>query len=651
VTALALALLVALAPSAPTRPGPPGDTTATACPGGQTFSPDDLDAAGLDHVSDLLRFVDAVAAFSVDGFDATPLAGLRPGRGLRLLVDGAPAAANTTVEPVGVDGLPVSVSEIARVVYCPGPGVAGGRWGGPWLDVQTAAPALHGHAAAFFGNETGDPGPDRYLDPALPNVDHWGPDFEGALVVRSRPGSPGRLTPLRGPAEAWLSFRNRNLFPTDTAIAPRVFDAVVPGHYPARAFTTVALAARLPSARVRLGGAWGLDLPHVPEVGREVPASRRAFQATVAGEAVATERLVVRGHAHAATLGLDRPEWGALPLDPAWTETRVDVGADARLPRAGGALRFGVQADGTAASGPGLRDGSVGVGRVWAASEGRAGRAARSLTLAAAAAGSGAALSAGVSETRPVGPVDATLTLAAGRTLAEEAPDLAFWTARGYRGLAVAAGPGSPGVPFRIDRAPGALDDARVRLDAAARFGGVSTDASAEFVRSRGDAVLVRFAPDGVAVEPGEPGPGEARVVPAAGEALRAHVGAAGQAGPLALRVAVSAEGDVGGNGAFREVWARRPALRGVAEATVRPDARLSLRVRLDARTGTTWAGYPRPDVPAAALVDVALVRRFWGDRVRAQLVGRNVLGAPERTHPLGATLAPRLFVRLDARF
>ncbi|HEX8386189.1 MAG TPA: hypothetical protein VF576_08400, partial [Rubricoccaceae bacterium] len=447
-TALLLALLLGAAPPS-VAPAAPPDTLAVPCPGGQTLERADLDAAGLDHVSDLLRLVDVVALFSVDGFDASPLAGpgVRPGPALRLLVDGAPAAANTTVEPVGIDGLPLAVSEIERVAVCPGPGVAGGRWGGAWLDVQTAAPARRALGAVFYGNETGDPGPARYLDPSLPNVDHWGPDFEAAAVLRAR---------RPGAGEAWLSVRDRNLFPTDTAMVARVSEALRPDRFPARAFRTAALAARLPQGRLRLSGAWADDLPHVPELGREVPVDRHTLQATAEGEVVRSGRAVVRGHAHAARLGIGRPAWGALPVDPAWTETRLDVGAEAALPRTGGALRFGAQAEAMSASGPGLRDGSVGVGRVWAGSEGRAGRRARSLTLAATAAGSGAALNLGLSETRPVGPVDATLTLAAGRTLPEEAPDLAFWTARGYRGLALAA------VPFQIDRAPGALDDARV---------------------------------------------------------------------------------------------------------------------------------------------------------------------------------------------
>ena len=597
---------------------------AAACPGGTVIERADLDAAGVDHVSDLLRFVPDLPSYSVDGFDATPLDGRTFGQPLRVLIDGAPAASTTSLEPLGIDGIPVAVSEIVRVTYCPGPGVAAGRWGGAWLDVETRAPARRALGAVFYGNETGDPGPLRYADPGLPNVDHWGPDFEGAAVVR------------RGERAAWASARDRNLFPTDTAMAARVFDVLAPGRFPARAFTTVQAALDLPSTRARAAYARADDLPFVPVAARELPANRRTIQGSARTDLFAGRRVVAVGVAHAARLRLARPAWSATGLSPEWTETRASGAVEARLVGAG--LRAGVQADVVQGQSLVFDSGAVPVGRLYAAAERRTRRGARSLTLAAAASGSGAALSAGLAETRPLGPATLTLTLAAGTDLPEESPDVAFWASRGYAGVTLGA------VELLADRAPGRAGRLLGRLDARAQAGRVALDASAEALRATGDALVFRLVPDGAAFA------GTARLSRAEGQALRARLGAGARVGPVALRTDLMTEGAVGGNGAFRETWRRRAVLRAVTEATLRPDARLSLRARLDARTATRWDGYPQARVPPQALLDVALVRRFWGERLRAQIVGRNVLGAAEVTHPLGALLAPRLFVRLDAR-
>ena len=97
-------------------------------------------------------------------------------------------------------------------------------------------------------------------------------------------------------------------------------------------------------------------------------------------------------------------------------------------------------------------------------------------------------------------------------------------------------------------------------------------------------------------------------------------------------------------------MWRRRPVAAAALRGTVCPDARLALWARLAAQSATEWTGFPTPDVPAAVLLDLGLSKQAWGDRLRASLSGRNVLGAQEQTHPLGATLAPRLLVRLEVQ-
>ena len=107
----------------------------------------------------------------------------------------------------------------------------------------------------------------------------------------------------------------------------------------------------------------------------------------------------------------------------------------------------------------------------------------------------------------------------------------------------------------------------------------------------------------------------------------------------------------LGGDDAFRAARDREPTVRVGALFEHSPDGKLNLNARLEWRAATRWEGWPEPDVPAALLLDLGLERSFVDGHYTVALTGRNVLGAPEQTHPLGATLAGRLFVRLEARF
>ncbi len=604
----------------------PADTVEAPCPGGAVVTRADLEAAGATTLHDALRLASVLDLVTVDGYDRQPLAawGLPFDEPVRLLVDGAPVAGTTSLEPLGVEPLPVALGEVARVVVCPGPGVAGGAFGGAWIDVLTEVPAGTAMGAVSYGNETGDPGPDRYLRPDLPNVDHWGPDFEAALAAR------------RGRASAWAALRDRGFFPTDSALSARVFEAV--SVFPARSGTALALATRVPGLRGRLGGFRGIDLPFIPEVGREVPVSRRTLQATASAMSRVAGGLAVRGHVHAARLSLDRSAQSALPLDPRWTETRLDAAVSALRSRPGGSVGLGVHGTHTAASGPGLTDGAASVGELW----GRIGRrrrgSAQSLTVQGSLSERGGGMGGSFVAWRALGPrVALRLTLAADETLPEAAPDLVFWRARGYAGL-------DSDVSV-LDRQPSRSSTRRLaRLGATTRFGRVGLAATVEAQRASGDVLLVQFEPTPTAPA------GTVRQRAATGQAVRASLAAAWARGPVSLRASGTARDVLSGDDAFRETWRRLPSTSADLQATFRPDARLALWARLAARSATTWTGFPDPDIPAGLVLDLGLSKRAWREHVRVSLSGRNVLGAREQTHPLGATLAPRLLVRLEAR-
>lgn len=573
------------------------------------------DLAGVVAVHDLARLVPFLDAVSVDGYDAEPRAGLAP-RPLRVLVDGVPVTSTASIEPLGLEPLPVAVGEIRRVVACPGFGLAGGRWGGPWLDIETAPPGRV-YAAGLYANETGNPGPDLYRDPSLRNVDRWGPDAEAALGAAV------------GRADLWASARLHRLLPTDGAIAPRILEVSVPGPNPVRLGTVGALAVRYGAIDARMGVHGAADLPFVPAVGREVPSDRRTIQA-----GVSTRWRRIRTHLHVADVRLVRPDGSRLDLGPdgqgpGWSEQRADAGASLALDR----LAIGVQADATRADATGLADRAVAAGRAWA----RLGRAfdggAVSLALQATASEAGPFLGGTVTARRRLGGAEGNASLALDRPPAE---GLSVWLRRGYTGLAGAV---------RQDAA--ARDRptvASARLGLSTQSRQIQASISAEGEWSHGLTEVARLALDGAAVA------GRVGYETARGTAARLGARARWTGGAWQVTASGRVEGALGGTETYRAARARVPSAHANLRVTVRPDARLTLWASARARSSARWDGYPDPGIPAMLWVDLGLTKRAWGERLAFTVIGRNVLDAPERTHPLGAILAARLFVRAAVR-
>ena len=600
----AVFVAVALAGSALAQPAPP-------CVGGTVVTRDDLATAGVPYIHEALRLAGALPTVTVDGFDARPLGLDLPfGSRVRVLLDGAPVAADPAVRSVGLEALPVALAEIESVTVCPGDGVAAGAFGGPWIDVRTARPARIVLGAGAWGNETGDPGPALYFPDPAPNVDRWGPDAEGALAV------------TLGAAGAWVSVRDRDFFLLDPDLFPRT-SAASPGRAPRRTLRTGAVALAAPEAWARAAIRRSDDLAFVPLAGTEAAARSESEQGTVSLDR-ATAGLRLRGHLHAARLRLGRSEWASPGDDLGWAETRLDAAASVHA----SAFAGGVRAEHVEADARSLRDGSfdgsVTIGRVWA----RVGSARRLVAVGATASG-GQIGGGGVAqaETR-MGALRLGATASARRTLAAERSGPEVWAARGYGGL----GGG-----------PGAVDP----LDMARAGGWASLEPGPFQVR----------ASVGASAAAGPVALGERGAVPARGVALQADIRASWtRSGPGGRRLRASAEvrarSAVRGDAPFHEAWDRVPTASAALDAAFHPDRRLSLWLRAEARSDAPWPVAGRPDarVPSVLLLDLALSKRAWGNRLRVSVAGRNVLGAEERGHPLGAVLAGRLLVRVEAR-
>ena len=611
----------------------------TACPGGEAVGRVEIERSGAVHLADLLGLLPSLSLASTDGF-ATRLQTLS-GAPVELRLDGRPLPAASLLDDAALAWAPVALASVERAALCPG----GAR---AVLDLQTAAPDRL-RLAAQAGNEVGDPGPLRYLDPSLPNVDKLGPDYEAAGRAR-----------LRG-AALDASVRWRDHLPTHPAIGPRIAD-VLDGRFPKRKGL---------GGRVRLAGArWAAgahalaaeDLPHETALGREVPTRRGGAGAW----ASATAR------AGGATLGLDadatlhrldRPSWSRLPTQssaaPDWREATLGLGAHAERRRATrrgrSAERVALRLDARRVRDSGLDDGSLAVlsldGRRTRAvgGPGEPGPAAAQ-TLALGVSTDGREIGSRASSTlsRRTGRATTTLDLGLARTLAAAEPDLAFWAARGYRGLATAATPWT-----QVD-APRPRDAGWARLalelPLASELSAATTTLAldAEVRRSSGASVWV---PDFRAL-------GEAPAVRGPVRSLARATGTVLSGGATLgtvrewVRAAAFVRGRVllESDPLFRLARAREPDWRVGAHLHGSADGRLSVALRAEVRGATRWDGWPEPEVPIHAALDLAVSRTLWRERARVQLSGRDVLGTGGATHPLGADLGGRLFVRAEVR-
>ncbi|MEL6614890.1 MAG: hypothetical protein AAFQ43_04085, partial [Bacteroidota bacterium] len=440
------------------------------------------------------------------------------------------------------------------------------------------------------GNETGDPGPLRYLDPSLPNVDKIGPDYEAAVAVQGR---------------ARVSARWRDFLPTDPALAPRVFDAVQ-GRFPKRKGLALAAEARLSrDVRVWADALGAEDLPFEPTLGREVPVRRQRLGGHVSWSSWYPAWWV---DANFRAERLDRPEWSALAsgVGPDWQETVAEavVGHRATLSpyrdlRLEGTLRQRL------ATGPGLGDGSVTWGEIEADLSGYRGTPTGTARVSLGPSGVGGGASGAIAFASPV---DLHARLSASRTLPEAQPGLPFWVARGYSGLA------SPATPLTLEGAPVPMESARAEVQGQLwrdmRAPGLfvfmdrwlSIQASGAVEGIRGETVLVpqfTLSPEAVAVS------GPVQAVAASGAVAEADVSVRASRNEVIMdadpRVFTRVTGwararvPLAGDAAFRAARDREPTLRVGAHAEHSPDGLLRLDARLEWRAATRWTGWPEP--------------------------------------------------------
>ena len=159
--------------------------------GTQTFTHDDFAQTGITRLSDLYELARGWTATSTEDFhwDVAPI-GVGRTTDWKLFVDHAPVDLRALGRQ-SINLLPLNLSDICLVQFHSLPTVIGGiaaLSGAIHLHTCDVQRGLAVHGVLGAGNETGDPGPWRYLPSAVPNVDRTGPTIQGSIAAANRRG-------------------------------------------------------------------------------------------------------------------------------------------------------------------------------------------------------------------------------------------------------------------------------------------------------------------------------------------------------------------------------------------------------------------------------------------------------------------------------
>ena len=619
----------------------------------QVITGEEIRAAGLVRLGELIDLVDGWTVISLDGLRqrSSPLhGGLGGDAAWELWVDGHPV----DFDVLGVrmlNRLPVLLQDVDSVEVVRGPASTRGPLAAEGrVHVHTRRPkrGIHGRLAYWTGNETGDPGPFKYIGNDGYNVDHLGPDIEVT-------GEGGR---------AWGGFRAQGLsrihFPTYRAVRDRLQEQLPSSGgartYPKTELLGAAVQMRWTGERGE-HGLWG----GVSELGdflflepylREVPA-RSLFARLGARGHLALAPDVRASYYTSATVNR-LSEWSAdVGIDPSLRVVTYRAGLEAsgRMARLDGRLGAYVQHDVAEAS-VDLADPTYTVTTLYAAATHRHPGVEPSVTLQARLDGENVALQGLLAVALRRSGWTWTTWLAYDEHLFDDTHRLWRWTRRGYPLL------DTLGVPYVLGEA---YDEHRVlALETAVEVqrGTAWTASTGAFIRhyrrlTLEDRMLTHYDEawrhfDGVTVLKDGAG----------GTVAGGYAGLRRRWGPrLRQHLFISVQHAIRGDRLFTEAWRSRPVLEARTRAAFRAAPTFTLYSSLAYRSGTRWPGLGgaerlsdgsyRDAVPAALVADVAATKWLWERRLRGTLGVRNVLGEAYRQHPLGGAFPLSLRVQV----
>ncbi|MCY4224503.1 MAG: hypothetical protein OXF06_06665 [Bacteroidetes bacterium] len=230
----------------------------------QRLTSDDLVRAGVTRLSDLIELSDDWIGSSTEGFHWTiaPVGtSWQQSPQWTLFIDGLPINVQAFNQKA-LNDLPITISDICEVRFSSIPVVLHGMVAeGGAIEIQRCTPesglSLDGHISA--GNETGDPGPFRYTERRVENVDRTGPTVQAKIGAGA---SHWHLQVTAGADEHHA---------TDPRIRPRVFQ-LYQGEKDARILSRlVNVESKVLNHQITAGTSRVEDLIFLPLMGREIP--------------------------------------------------------------------------------------------------------------------------------------------------------------------------------------------------------------------------------------------------------------------------------------------------------------------------------------------------------------------------------------------
>ncbi len=238
----------------------------------QVITAGDIREAGITRLNNVFVLFDGVRFTTVDGFTMMPsfngLAAMQE-RVWRVEVDGQPVD-DGVLEAQSLNTLGLPITSIDRIVVYDVPHVRRGRLErGGVIEIWTRGGREDGflRSVVAVGNETGDPGPYRYSDPDLDNVDKEGPDvaIEGGFSRSDVAVHMGATMNQIIPSDPAVFGRNTSVFDDPETPVMRVIAPFV------------SLKSALPGGDIAFRASASLfdDMLYTQSIGREIPAEHR----------------------------------------------------------------------------------------------------------------------------------------------------------------------------------------------------------------------------------------------------------------------------------------------------------------------------------------------------------------------------------------
>ncbi len=629
---MALATLWAARAPAQRTPAPQPDV--------QTITDEMIRRAGLVRLGDIVRLLDGWHSSSLDGFNQQvyplgTLPGMQPWtlwlNGHRVYMGGWSLQQ--------LNRLPVPLEDIDYIEVSTAPRFIGGvPVTGGVIHVHTHIPreGVSVRAGYWIGNESGDPGPFVFLSDDGPNVDRLGPEVEASLAYRSSfRARAGGITRIN--------------YPTDPAVAPRLRPFI--SEHPKRRMAGINLqlhhSAGFGENDVWIGLTGMEDFVYLRPFSREIPAFTLFGQAGLRGYWALDPTWSVRYRGAWATNGMESRD-DALMVDPDRRIDRINANVSLQYQSEFTFLGGGLMLDRSEAllkSTPGDADRTTRGAFLRYQRTGLYGIQ-PSAALQARYDGNEWAYHARLGAYWRVRPIHTfSGTLAYTERFFGDVYGRWYWTRRGASLL------DSLGVPYSFVNSPEktriVTADARWRLRPTQLLQG----SLGAFYNYYPDATLERR--NLFPVEDGDIFEGPVSIVSgASGQVAGGYLSVSYRWQPwLTQRLLYQLQKNVASDEDFRLLQKAQTSFLARTRFTYTPEQSFAMDFTFEYRAPTDWFAYGGAgDLPSFFRMDVAVAKWFWDQRLRGQLVVRNVLNTPYRTHPIGPTFPLTLLVRFGLR-